>query len=223
MAVALIWYAQRVEEAEEVSAAKVGKLIHDLALRGQVNTSRLAINLGRHVDLVRGKRANTFKIRLTQLQKLDAELEPLLERPKPKVDQHIVSKDEFAQTTRKYLLAMVDQINGCYQFGFYDGCAVMCRRLLETLLIEAFEHKGAGEKIKANGEYVGLGELIARAKGGHYIKLQRGSADVMEDIKLMGDSAAHSRMYITKQQDIDDQRFKFRKVISELAHLAGLS
>jgi len=137
--------------------------------------------------------------------------------------EDVLPKDEFASTTRKYLLAMVDEINGCYQFGFYDGCAVMCRRLMETLLIEVFEHLKAGDKIKADGEYIGLGDIISRARGGQHFKLQRGSADVMEAIKLLGDTAAHSRMYITKQPDIDDQRFKYRKVISELLHLAGMA
>jgi hypothetical protein len=223
LAVSLIWYLQHMEGAAEVSASKAAKLIHDLALRGQVNTSRLAGRLAQHSDIVRGKAANTFKIKLSELAKLTEEFEPLLNRPKPRVEPHVVSKDEFAQVARKYLLAMIEQINGCYQFGFYDGCAVMCRRLMETLLIEVFEHNSAGAKIKAQGEYVGLRDIIAQAKSGHHFKLQRGTADVMEAIKLLGDTAAHSRMYITKQQDIDDVRFKFRKMISELLHLAGMS
>lgn len=222
LAAALVWYQMHVGNAAEVSASEVAALMHDLSLRGQVNVSRLSQRMAGHRHLVRGKQNNAYKIRLSELSELSQKYEPLLERPKPKVEPHVVSQDELTGT-RKYLVAMAEQINGCYQFGFYDGCAVMCRRLMETLLIEVFEHKGAGDKIKANGEYVGLGDIIARAKGGQHFKLQRGSADVMEAIKILGDTAAHSRTYITKQQDIDDQRFKFRKVISELLHLAGMA
>lgn len=222
MAVALLWYLQHVEGEAEASSATLAKMLHDLSLRGRVNVSRLARYLRDHPHTMRGSAPDRFKIKLSSMPKVSTIHEAFLKTPKPKVAEHVVDRAEFA-SARKYLLAMIDQINGCYQFTFYDGCAVMCRRLMETLLIEAFEHKGHGDKIKAGGEYVGLGDIIARAQSGNYFKLQRGSAAVMEAIKEMGDTAAHSRTYITKQQDIDDQRFKFRKAISELAHLAGIS
>ena len=50
--------------------------------------------------------------------------------------------------TRGYLERVVFQINGCYEKGWFDGCAVMMRRLLETLIIECFEAYGISHKIK---------------------------------------------------------------------------
>ena len=46
------------------------------------------------------------------------------------------------QTRRGYLIRIGRQINGCFQHSFFDGCAVMMRRLLEMSIIEAFEGKG---------------------------------------------------------------------------------
>jgi hypothetical protein len=224
LAVSLIWYRCQVEGETEVSAASIAKLMHDLSLRGQVNVSRLAARLGQCQDLLRGRTPSHFKVRAQALDRLTQAHEHLLEHPKPKVAPHVVPMDEFVGTTRKYLLSLIEQINGSYQFGFFDSCAAMSRRLMETLLIEAFEHAGKGDKIKTgDGQYVGLADIISRARSNQHIRLQRGSADTMEEIKVLGDTAAHSRMYITKQSDLDHVRFKYRKVIAELAHLAGIS
>ncbi|MEJ2223653.1 MAG: hypothetical protein P8X49_00785 [Syntrophobacterales bacterium] len=38
--------------------------------------------------------------------------------------------------TRGYIERIVFQINGSYEKGWFDACAVMMRRLLETLFIE---------------------------------------------------------------------------------------
>jgi hypothetical protein len=44
---------------------------------------------------------------------------------------------------------ITNQVNGAYEKGSYDACTVMIRRLLETLIIEAFEHHGIAANIKA--------------------------------------------------------------------------
>src|SRR5450432_494030 len=45
----------------------------------------------------------------------------------------------LVRNTRGYIERVANQINGTYENGWYDGCAVMIRRLIETLIIEAFE------------------------------------------------------------------------------------
>src|SRR5258706_16129298 len=63
--------------------------------------------------------------------------------------------------TRGYVERVVNQINGCYEKGWFDGCAVMMRRLIETLIIECFEHFHIESKIKnPDGDFLYLGELI---------------------------------------------------------------
>src|ERR1700722_19039389 len=52
------------------------------------------------------------------------------------------------RNTRGYIERVANQINGTYQSGWYDACAVMIRRLLETLIIESFEKHGIAAKIK---------------------------------------------------------------------------
>src|SRR5580704_976830 len=64
--------------------------------------------------------------------------------------------------TRGYIEKVVNQINGCYEKGWFDGCAVMMRRLIETLIIECFEKHGIADKIKnpVTSDYLYLGDLI---------------------------------------------------------------
>ena len=64
--------------------------------------------------------------------------------------------------TRGYLERVVFQINGCYEHGWFDGCAVMMRRLVETLIIECFESHGIADRIQnpRTGEFFMLGDLV---------------------------------------------------------------
>jgi hypothetical protein len=63
--------------------------------------------------------------------------------------------------TRGYIERVVNQVNGAYEKGWYDASAVMIRRLLETLIIEVFEHHKVAAKIKnTSGDFFYLGDLI---------------------------------------------------------------
>lgn len=221
LAIALLWFLDHETDGAEVSAATLAKIIHDLSLRGRVNGSRLVTKLASRPETVRGSAKDTFKLKLTHKGPLTEKYQALLKHSRPKVQSHILSSDDFL-ATRRYLETLVFQINGAYQFGFFDASIVLCRRLMETLLIEAFETSGKGSAIKSNENYVGLADIIAAAKSGQYIKLSRSSGAVLDEIKLAGDAAAHSRTYVTKQQDIDDLKLKFRRVISELMHIAKI-
>ena len=55
---------------------------------------------------------------------------------KPKTE--MVLARSLVSNTRGYIERVVAQINGTYENGWYDGCAVMIRRLLETLIVEVF-------------------------------------------------------------------------------------
>lgn len=220
-AVALLWFWDETGEKQEASAREIADLMHELSLRGQVNVSRLAGKLAAHRDLVKGKSKGSFKIKLARKEELAEVYEPLLTRKKAKVGAHIIDPEDFAGT-RRYLQSLVTQINGSYQYSFYDGCAVLLRRLMETLLIEAFEQNGVGAAIKQDKNYIQLSDIIGVAASGQYLKLSRGVGKDLEAIKSVGDAAAHSRTYITKKADIDDVKHVFRKVISELAHLAKI-
>jgi hypothetical protein len=220
-AVALLWFLSRGTDNADHSAAELATLMHSLSLRGKINATRLADRLASHKDTVRGSQAGTFRIKLGSRSSLDETYSEFVSAPKPTIQSHIIPAEDFI-STRRYLEALVLQINGAYQLGFYDACAVLCRRLMETLLIASFEKASKIAAITNDGEYASLSEIIGTTNSKKYIKLTRAAGRIMDQVKKIGDAAAHHPTYITKQTDIDDIKIDFRRLIAELMTLSGI-
>jgi hypothetical protein len=125
--------------------------------------------------------------------------------------------------TRGYIERVVNQINGCYERGWFDGCAVMMRRLIETLIIECFEHHKIDSKIKdAKGDYYFLEELINRTLAETKWSLGRNTKQGLPNLKRVGDYSAHTRRYNAHRGDIDKVASDFRVVCEELLYVAEL-
>ncbi|MEO6045424.1 MAG: DUF4145 domain-containing protein [Tepidiformaceae bacterium] len=114
-------------------------------------------------------------------------------------------------------------MNGSYEKGYYDACAVMIRRLLETLIIEAFEHAKDSAAIQAaNGEFVFLRDLIDAALAQPSWNLGRNCKQAMPRLKDVGDKSAHSRRFLAHRSDIEKVTSDLRTVVQELVLLAEL-
>ncbi|MDW8213784.1 MAG: DUF4145 domain-containing protein [Roseiflexaceae bacterium] len=125
--------------------------------------------------------------------------------------------------TRGYVEKIVYQINGSYQNGWYDACAVMVRRLLETLIIEVYEKNGISDKIKdKNGDFFYLGDLIANFLSETKWNVGRNTKKVLPRLKDIGDWSAHNRRFVAHKQDIDKLLPDLRVAIQELIFLAEL-
>ncbi len=126
--------------------------------------------------------------------------------------------------TRGYIERVVDQINGCYEKGWFDGCAVMMRRLLETLIIESFEANNIGNKIKdpKTGDFYYLADLVSKAMSEPMFNLARNTKKALPNLKTLGDQSAHSRRFNAYREDIDRIRADFRNVCQEFLYLAKL-
>lgn len=124
--------------------------------------------------------------------------------------------------TRTYIEKIANQINGAYENGWFDACAVMIRRLLETLMIEVFEHHGINSKIKKNGDYVYLRDMINATLSETTWTLGRNTKHALPKLKDIGDKSAHSRRFIAVRHDIDEIKSELRVTIQELIFLAHL-
>lgn len=126
--------------------------------------------------------------------------------------------------TRGYIERVTQQINGTYEKGWFDGCAVMMRRLLETLIIECFEANGIAAKIKKpnTGDFLLLADLISCLLQEPAWNLGRNTKLALPKLKTLGDLSAHSRRYNAHREDIDKQIPDFRTTCQELVYLAGL-
>ncbi|MCU1251634.1 MAG: hypothetical protein JWQ49_4663 [Edaphobacter sp.] len=131
--------------------------------------------------------------------------------------------DSIVRNTRGYIERVSNQINGAYQNGWYDACAVMIRRLLETLIIESFEYHGIAVKIKnPAGDFFYLKDLIDKCLQETSWNLTRNCKQAMRKLKDIGDKSAHSRRYNAHRGDIDPLLGDIRLVVQELVYLAAL-
>ena len=125
--------------------------------------------------------------------------------------------------TRGYIEKVANQVNGTYEQGWFDSCAVMIRRLIETLIIEAFEHHGIAHKIKgASGDFFYLSDLISITLSENTWNLSRNAKSALPRLKDIGDKSAHSRRFNAHKQDIDKIVGDVRVVVQELVYLAAL-
>jgi hypothetical protein len=125
---------------------------------------------------------------------------------------------ELVESTRGYIESIAIQANGCYQKGWYDACAVMLRRLIETLIIECFEHHGIADKIKdTDGNYFYLADLIRAFLSEKTWHIPRNMGKHLGKLKTIGDSSAHDRYFVAKRGDVeklsDDVRFTIQSLI----------
>jgi len=126
--------------------------------------------------------------------------------------------------TRGYVEKVVNQINGCYEKGWFDGCAVMMRRLVETLIIECFEKHGIANKIKnpVTGDFLYLGDLVDKTLQENAWNLGRNTKLGLPRLKSIGDQSAHSRRYNAHREDVDKVSNDFRIACEELLYVSGL-
>ena len=125
--------------------------------------------------------------------------------------------------SRGYIERVTNQVNGCYEHGWYDGCAVMVRRLVETLIIEVYEYNQIQSKIQnQNGDYLYLGDLVKLVTSETKWTLSRNTKRALEELKEIGDRSAHSRYFNAHRSDIDNIKSGLRIVIQELLSIANI-
>ena len=127
--------------------------------------------------------------------------------PPPEVtptQKHILLPQNLFKETRGYLENISFQINMAYESTCYDACAVMIRRLIETLIIESFEHYNIADKIKnSNGDFLQLDDQITRTLSESAWNLTRNTKKGLKQLKKIGDLSAHCRRFNARRSDID--------------------
>jgi len=141
---------------------------------------------------------------------------------KPETQQ--ILPHAMVKGTRGYIEKTTFQINGCYEQGWFDACAVMMRKLIETLIIETFEKHKIDSKIKspASGDFLFLRDLIDVLLKETSWNLGRNTKQALPRLKNLGDLSAHGRRYNGHREDIDKLTQDFRIVCQELVYLASL-
>jgi hypothetical protein len=109
------------------------------------------------------------------------------------------------------------EINRSYDTACYNSCAAMVRRLVESLIVEAFEHHGIADKIKNDAAYLPFNALIGKAGAEAKLRLTQNTKRLLPDLKFLGDMGAHNRMALVRKDDLDRLHNGIRAGIEELA------
>lgn len=115
------------------------------------------------------------------------------------------------------------QINANYENNLYDCTAVMMRRLLEGLLVLAYQHYGIEFEITENsGWHFTLDKIIKNAAKNSTLALSANTKRDMSLFKDIGNYSAHKIWYNSTKQDIKPHILKYRIIIEELMYKAGV-
>ncbi len=125
--------------------------------------------------------------------------------------------------TRGYIEKVANQINKSFDAQLYDCCAVMCRRLLETLIIEVYEKENRSNEIRDGRHFISLADLITTLEKDSSIFVSKPAMNALRAFKALGDLSAHNRHYNARIGDLEPQRAGIRLVVEELLYRSGLN
>lgn len=214
IAISVAWFLTVAVGAEKTSVIEIATFIEHHSIRTSINRTRLKVRLTKDPS-ISCLASGIVTLPLKTQQQLNETYSDLFDPPLPEIEDTVLELNDFT-ASRKYVASLARQINATYQFKCYDACAVMMRRLMEVLIIDAYDGKGQNSKIKNGTEYMQLSNLIGVIGSKQDFELSRNALKWMNACKTIGDNAAHSRTYLTKKLDIDDYKSEFRNLISEL-------
>lgn len=117
------------------------------------------------------------------------------------------------------LIPLVNQINGTYENGWYDACAAMLRRLIETMIIKIYVAKKIEGKIKQNDEYLQLSEIIERACQEPFIDFSKDNKRILRDIPKLGNTAAHNRVIYLRRDYLENRIVEVQFLVQHLIEI----
>lgn len=223
-ALAILWYFDRLHLGIAKTPGQLTKVLADYhvgtpnqtALADAIRKTKLATELKNGFSLKPGSRK---VIRDWLPQDLEG-IQPAMDHASGYLPEPIW------RNTRGYIEEVCRELNGCFRHAYYNATAVTLRRLLETLIIEAYEHLGQESEIKdGGGNYLMLSDLAERAcgeKGHKGLNLGRDSKNALKDARSVGNWSAHARRFLAHAGDLTKLQHGVRLLVQELILIADL-
>lgn len=218
-AIALLWWYDSQQEGCFKTPREIADDIESAGY-GKQNPSRLSTQL-RKSNMTRKGSSGSYGIKVSARGPLDEAYRQYVNHiPVPETDS--VIPRELFQETPSYIRKVVRQINASYDSGLHDCCAVMCRRLLETLVIAIYIDKGRSDELKdADGHFRMFAHLLNHVENDSRLNLGRNVVKGLKAFKTLGDQSAHDRTFNAVKNDIDRVRDGLRVASEALLHESG--
>lgn len=214
-----VYYHTIVKGNEGVTAKDIGTCFEELKA---TKYSNIPSYLKNNTKKIKGKppkfilQKGVYHLERSKKSEIDA----LMNMPRTIVPTNNYFPLELFNNTRGYLVTVAQQAAGCYDNGLYDACSVMTRKLLEVLIIEAFERYNISAKVKNSSDnFYYLSDLIELFQTETIWNIGRNAKNSLPSLKKMGDLSAHNRRYIARKGDLDKLKDDLRIVLEELIHL----
>ncbi|MEM7623990.1 MAG: DUF4145 domain-containing protein [Planctomycetota bacterium] len=223
-ALSILWYYDQQQHDATKTSGELARCMDDYHL-GKPHSTRLSESLVKSRKVV--QKSGGFQLKPGSRQLIYESLKNHLAGIQPEIDHNAgyLAQDVWVNT-RPYIENIARQLNGCFEHAYYDAASVMLRRLIETLIIESYEYLGRRiEILDSSGNPFMLKQLIVRAKGENDhigLNLGRDANQNLDEIKKLGDRAAHNRRFNAKFADLEQLRSGVRVTIQELIQVAGL-
>jgi hypothetical protein len=165
--------------------------------------------------------ADRSKMRLhaKTLARLDIELPELAETSEEIITSGSILPISLMKPTRGYIERLASQINASFENNIFDGCAVLMRRLLEILLIHTYASHKIESQIQITGDqYKELKLIIADAVQNSTIGLSRGTKEVLDEFRVLGNFSAHKLIYNCRREEIKKIAREYRATVEELLY-----
>lgn len=225
-AIALLWLSHVKYGIEGMSAKEVALIIESECGHPKQNVSRL------HDRLAADRRTAKFgtygfRLRPAAHRELNAQYGAVIELPSaPKFvgSGSIIPRDIFASCGREYLIRLVHQVNGCNDHGYFDGTMVLARKLLETLVIEAYTQAGRASDVKrGDGAFLAFEELVGRISADVRMHITRETKKALVEVKRFGDQSAHNPRFTARAGDVDALKAGIRIAAEELLNVCNFA
>jgi hypothetical protein len=223
-ALAVLWYHDRQKSDVAMTSGQLTKVLTDYHV-GTPNATQLAEAI-RKTKLA-GDSKSGFSLKPGSRKVIHDWLPAGIDGMQPAMDHSTgYLSDAVWIGTRGYIESVCKQLNGCFRAAYYDAASVMLRRLMETLVIEAYEHLKRESEIKdGDGNYFMLKHLVERANGRPPhpgLNLGRDAKKNLEDVKALGDKSAHNRRFVAHAPDLVNIQSGVRTAVQELIQIANL-
>jgi hypothetical protein len=223
-AAAILWYTDCRQPDASMTAGQLTKILTDHHL-GTPNSTQLDKAIASTKLATKSKAG--FALKPGSRKVIHAWLPAGIHGMQPEMDHSSgYLADSVWIDTRGYVEIVCKQLNGCFRAAYYDAASVMLRRLMETLIIEAYEKLKRSDEIKdGDGNYLMLKHLVERASGKppHAgLNLGRDARKNLEDVKSLGDRSAHNRRFNAHSTDLISIQAGVRTTAQELIQIADL-
>jgi hypothetical protein len=140
--------------------------------------------------------------------------------PLPKADADFLPSAIF-ENVPDHITRILPQINGCWERQYYEACAVMIRRLIETMIIEVYWKRNWDNELKnpETRDFLGLKAIIGKFKADPRFSLDSKINKGLNDLKDIGDIAAHDFRIKVRKSDLEHVRDALRKTSERLIFL----